>query len=1059
MHRIARRITALTRPDGSRQDATEDNGSHSTVNRIALATVSTDNPSQDHSWKQNIQRRLDIWRGQKQPIPQPEDPVPCDGDPLANSSAEASQCTPAGANESISDSRFVHNGSIPSQRSLTQVGTRGSLASTSSNSRVSAPSLFSLNSVATSISDVSMSPALRCDVNGLRVRLFRRLKDSFVYLAQDEVNLPPHILEQWETTDFKRLETDLREVVMQIYRKGIDREAQRRRSTSHSHSGPHEYDITFELRWSGRSTRPTQIVTLKPTIWVICGSRWACRDIRAAMEGITWITLPVEIHHDSVPQLSTKEEHIDIDALDLTHGIQVAEGITLYINVEEPSANLSACGLLCCATIKDGSAYSHHFSRIGGLLSATETLTSSQFGISTAHGMLNHQWWHDRVAAAITSWLWSCEDYLDSSTEDTIDISDDEDSDDEDGDYYKGQGLNYLENPFVKSDLSKDRAGFRDSSLVSCWRNVSFEGVFSFLGASMTVGDSQHQGQARLHTDLPSQMDHAMLRLGHLKSSIAPQFSNTYCRRGALTNEVIRVTTHEVNDQLNEGPVEIICGPQTLLRGLLLPGSSCLVLGGEMFTLRKIRTENILGKNPSGLSESVTYYDMIIAQGTSGLWVVKGAALCGMILAVSTTEPYAFMITANHLLSNITSSCPSIEVIGLCSESESGKFYRTDMSPGLEWPLSAPRKMPQPTMIASSLHPQEQDHPLSRIRIGVPRTSMPTSTDIIKQVAVGRKSRWPLRENVSELFSAKLFNKTEIDEIVTPGHVEQYRSQRLLSQAHQDNSTKTLNGYSLSAQGRRRPKQPRRKLKRPACLPTIPEMTSKTHEAESSLDGDLHSIYFFLQSTSYTLTVPAFRHGPIRLAKPDAMSKQIPKTSDAPDWTSFQISAFGAFSHDLVNQYDVDEAYELTVWWESWDLGSPGQLVGERTNEVPSPTSKSCSDYPDLIFSEIESDDTHNTSNELSGWQSPRYQESVEEILKYIPFKVRMYKSPDMEQDAFEKFLKDHYHNYIGVVYLVPSPAFGYRSFASAGLSGFRMPFVSWQLVGVPFDSGHSIRQ
>ncbi|KAI0012635.1 hypothetical protein F4779DRAFT_16267 [Xylariaceae sp. FL0662B] len=977
MHSFARRVTALTRLDGSKQEATKDNGSHSTDNGTAPATVSTTYiPSQDRSWIQNIQRRLDTLRRQKQPIQQLEHPVPCNSDSLVKSITETNDCTPAGTNESVSDARVIHNDSTKSNHSIAQVGPRGSLASTSSNSRGSNPSLFSLNSVTTSLSDVSMSPVALCDMNGLRVRLVKRLKDSFLYVAQDEVTLPPETVEQWEATDLERLKTDLREVVMQIYRKGIDREAQQRRSPSYFHSGTHEYDITFELRWSGRSTRQSQKLTLEPAIWIICGSRWACRDIRAAMEGITWITLPIEIHQGSVPQLSTREELVDINALDLTHGIHVAEGITLYVNVEE-SASSSACGLLCCATIKDGNAYSHHFSRIGGLLSATETLNSSQFGISTAHGMLGHPWWHDKVAdmyAAVTSRPWSCENDLDSSTEVMNDISDDEESEEDDGEY-KGQDLNNSENLFVKSDLSKDRAGFRDPSLVAAWRNVSYEGVFSFLGASMTVGDGQHQGRARLHTDLRSQTDHAMLRLGHLKSTITPELANTYCRMGALTKDMIRVTRYEVNDQLNEGPVDIICGPYAILSGLLLPASSCLVVGGEMFTLRKLRT------------------DKILAQGTSGLWVVKGATLCGMIIAVSVTESYAFMITAKNLLSNIKSSSPSIEVIGLCSESEPRKFYATDIPPSPEWPLNSTWTTPRPTIMASSLHSQEHDHTLSEIRTGTSRPSISASADVSEQVAVRRKSRWPLPdvpERISEFLGAKLFNKVEVDEIVTSDHVEQYRSQRL--------SQIPLNGYNLSSHGLRRFKKPRRRREHPACLPTIPESTHKTDEENTSLDSDLSSMYFFLGSPPYTLTVPAFRHGPIRLAKPDPMSDHVHKTSDAPDWTSFQIAAFGAFCPDLISQDDADEADELIIWWESWNLGGPGQLIGEWAVEIPSLSSTPSSDYPDLVFSEIESDDTYSASSELSGWQSPQSRKSVEEP---IPLELGAYESHDIEQAAF----------------------------------------------------------
>lgn len=61
---------------------------------------------------------------------------------------------------------------------------------------------------------------------------------------------------------------------------------------------------------------------------------------------------------------------------------------------------------------------------------------------------------------------------------------------------------------------------------------------------------------------------------------------------------------------------------------------------------------------------------MNIASGTSGSWVVRESFLCGMIMAVSRTEPYALMMTAERLFRNIKSCDWSIHRIEFCASHE-----------------------------------------------------------------------------------------------------------------------------------------------------------------------------------------------------------------------------------------------------------------------------------------------------------------------------------------------------------------------------------------------------
>lgn len=68
---------------------------------------------------------------------------------------------------------------------------------------------------------------------------------------------------------------------------------------------------------------------------------------------------------------------------------------------------------------------------------------------------------------------------------------------------------------------------------------------------------------------------------------------------------------------------------------------------------------------------------MRIASGTSGSWVVRESLLCGMIMAVSRTEPYALMMTAERLFRNIKSCDWSIHRIEFCASHETKNPYES----------------------------------------------------------------------------------------------------------------------------------------------------------------------------------------------------------------------------------------------------------------------------------------------------------------------------------------------------------------------------------------------
>jgi hypothetical protein len=105
-----------------------------------------------------------------------------------------------------------------------------------------------------------------------------------------------------------------------------------------------------------------------------------------------------------------------------------------------------------------------------------------------------------------------------------------------------------------------------------------------------------------------------------------------------------------------------------------------------------------------------------------------------------------------------------------------------------------------------------------------------------------------------------------------------------------------------------------------------------------------HLASAFLHSTDYSLTMPAFRHGQIRLSKDDLpISQLVAAVDDTLDWTAFQMAASGGAGDVFVESTDysrpseaeLDELEELTSWFGSFGFQGTGSLVGPRTPSQP----------------------------------------------------------------------------------------------------------------------------
>ncbi|RYP34856.1 hypothetical protein DL767_004081 [Monosporascus sp. MG133] len=395
-----------------------------------------------------------------------------------------------------------------------------------------------------------------------------------------------------------------------------------------------------------------------------------------------------------------------------------------------------------------------------------------------------------------------------------------------------------------------------------------------------------------------------------------------------------------------------------------------------------------------------------------------------------------------------------------------------DISPILKSPLrqkSQPRlATPAPTAPARS--PSKPKRKKSKKGTKLPKPVKPLRKPAMAKPVIKTVPRWTLTENVAELFTGRLFNKVEVDEMLTEAQLEEYKRRRmsqLKTQQMNDTSksdTESVDtpiepfhlddlpsrigsaGVKLTAEApaedkaastffddtespnfsverdrdelflaplpsenvrteagpavsrEAHPVPPKKSLKslmagrrQPPGLPSIPEtplISSSDDEPflgrqpgnvqESVADSD----YVYLQSSPCTVTVPTFKHGPIRFAKSDLIPEpSLGGADDGLDWTAFQMAILGGAgdwnseSDDTIRRRTAEEIEELVDWWESWGFGGTGGLVGEEP-EASSPTSTvSAGEFSDISYNDIQEDNPYSAHHR---WQTLRQQAAAQ---------------------------------------------------------------------------------
>lgn len=153
-----------------------------------------------------------------------------------------------------------------------------------------------------------------------------------------------------------------------------------------------------------------------------------------------------------------------------------------------------------------------------------------------------------------------------------------------------------------------------------------------------------------------------------------------------------------------------------------------------------------------------------------------------------------------------------------------------------------------------------------------------------------------------------------------------------------------------------------------AQMPPIPELLVTTPEerekeaakdpihgntpTKETLDDPFEDDDFvFFRSTPCTMTMPGFRHGPIRISKSGLEVKF--DAENTLDWTAFQMAILGGAgdffygSADFTPQYsEEDEVADLKEWLGEMGFSSIGALISSQPVERPEDSDESSSSSP-----------------------------------------------------------------------------------------------------------------
>ncbi|KAI0856490.1 hypothetical protein F4860DRAFT_401129 [Xylaria cubensis] len=380
--------------------------------------------------------------------------------------------------------------------------------------------------------------------------------------------------------------------------------------------------VTIELRMSGEKEAGSTKITLQPSVWILCGTKATCKAIQRRLDQLTWLNSAYysPIYIRNVLRLASSQLLSSSVRLDFNHGTpfwtETPNGrveTKVHVHVERSEMPINH-GMLCCITITQGDdakVLHQRLCRIGGYIIVDLPTGPQLVAVTTAHGLL--EYWIQQDLGYETRI---------SATEETEAMKLD------DIDLEEETCLEEVGTEITTSNVDTE------IDLVAEWiPAVFFPGNINFVSqASPASGSSFEVKTNRIDTDF------LLLSIDNRVTGKAME--------GANINSYIPDAAMSLNKTY--GTI-ISIQPEALKVAEILPDAIPFSVNGVVFQTKKVE-----------LSEPA-------CSGLSGTWVVQDHALCGVIIAIYEGEPFALMLTAEKLFSDIKRFSSNISSVKIAS--------------------------------------------------------------------------------------------------------------------------------------------------------------------------------------------------------------------------------------------------------------------------------------------------------------------------------------------------------------------------------------------------------
>lgn len=369
-----------------------------------------------------------------------------------------------------------------------------------------------------------------------------------------------------------------------------------------------------------------------------------------------------------------------------------------------------------------------------------------------------------------------------------------------------------------------------------------------------------------------------------------------------------------------------------------------------------------------------------------------------MVIAVASQEPYVYMMRAEDLICNLGANNPSIETVEIFNPHVS-KVHHSVGDIRLKTCPSQRSQRRGVKAINPPDRPVDGHQPIigTKRGLGMRLRNIGGSSGfrdtVESDLSHPRSTQHRRKRSVRSLFSGIFSNKVE--EIIDSARSEAIDTQTAADTMRNCASRNNIPNYRHQ-QAMHTLFGKKTRMHNP--LEPIPETSVF---GLGTTEAAVKPEYIFFQSAP-CVPMSGFRHGSIRLRKPERQLQQSPREKAGLDYADYETALRETADHWLSGNYEsqqekeqeADEIEDLLDWCESWGIGDAGTLIADNVDRPLTPSSIACESLPDISYSDTGSEDSISSYQIWTGHREmdtqrlpSEWTSDYEEDMKRIPIK------------------------------------------------------------------------